>query len=123
MKEFSGVIRIKKAKEVLFENAYGFADIANGRKSNIDTRFGIASGAKLLTAISICILVEQGKLRFDSLLKEYIDCDNFDQNVKVKHLLTHTSGLPDYFYVDFTEISLPMYMLKEPKDFLPLIIG
>ncbi|MEG1003301.1 MAG: serine hydrolase domain-containing protein [Clostridium sp.] len=72
--------------------------------------------------MSICKSVEQGKLKFDSLLKEYIDCDNFDQNVTVRHLLTHTSGLPDYFYVDFTEISSPMYMLKEPKDFLPLII-
>ncbi|MBO3443706.1 serine hydrolase domain-containing protein [Clostridium sp. CCUG 7971] len=122
MKEFSGVIRINRAKEVLFEKAYGFADISNDRINNINTRFGIASGAKLLTAISICKLVEQGKLKFDSLLKEYIDCDNFDQNVTIRHLLTHTSGLPDYFYVDFTEISTPMYMLKEPKDFLPLII-
>lgn len=122
MKEFSGVIRINRAEEVLFEKAYGFADILNDRINNINTRFGIDSGAKLLTAISICKLVEQGKLKFDSLLKEYIDCDNFDQNVTVRHLLTHTSGLPDYFYVNFTEISTPMYMLKEPKDFLPLII-
>ncbi|GAA0071059.1 serine hydrolase [Clostridium sardiniense] len=122
MKEFSGVIRINRAEEVLFEKAYGFADISNDRINNINTRFGIASGAKLLTAISICKLVEQGKLKFDSLLKEYIDCDNFDENVTVRHLLTHTSGLPDYFYVDFTEISHPMYMLKEPKDFLSLII-
>ncbi|GAA0084893.1 serine hydrolase [Clostridium sp. CTA-7] len=122
MKEFSGVIRINRAEEVLFEKAYGFADISNDRINNINTRFGIASGAKLLTAISICKLVEQGKLKFDSLLKEYIDCDNFDENVTVKHLLTHTSGLPDYFYEDFTEITIPMYMLKEPKDFLPSMI-
>lgn len=122
MKEFSGVIKISKSKEIIYEKAYGFADIPNERLNNIDTRFGIASGAKLLTAISICKLVEQGKLKFDSLLKEYIDCDNFDENVTVKHLLTHTSGLPDYFYEDFTEINTPMYMLKEPKDFLPLMI-
>jgi CubicO group peptidase (beta-lactamase class C family) len=122
VKEFSGVIRINRAEEVLFEKAYGFADISNDRINNINTRFGIASGAKLLAAISICKLVEQGKLKFDSLLKEYIDCDNFDENVTVKHLLTHTSGLPDYFYEDFTEITIPMYMLKEPKDFLPSMI-
>lgn len=123
MKEFSGVIRIKKDDNLLFERASGFADISNERMNNINTRFGIASGAKLLTAISICKLVEQGKLRFDSLLKEYIECDNFDQNVTVRHLLTHTSGVADYFYADFTEISTPMYMLKEPKDFLPLMIN
>ena len=123
MKDLSGVIRINRAKEVLFEKAYGFADIPNNRTNNINTRFGIASGAKLLTAISICKLVEQGKLKFDSLLKDYLACDNFDQNVTIKHLLTHTSGLPDYFYEDFTEISTPMYLLKESKDFLPLIIN
>lgn len=123
MKDFSGVIRINRAEEVLFEKAYGFADIPNNRTNNINTRFGIASGAKLLTAISICKLVEQGKLKFDSLLKDYLACDNFDQNVTIKHLLTHTSGLPDYFYEDFTEISTPMYLLKESKDFLPLIIN
>ncbi|MGL5415540.1 MAG: serine hydrolase domain-containing protein [Clostridium sp.] len=121
IKNFSGVIKISKHKEVIIEKAYGFADIPNERENNIDTRFGIASGAKLLTAISICKLVEQGKLKFDSLLREYIKCDNFDENVTVKHLLTHTSGLPDYFYVDFTEIIPPMYILKEPKDFLPLM--
>lgn len=123
MKEFSGVIKIYKSKEMIYENACGFADIANERRNNISTRFGVASGAKLLTAISICKLVEEGKLNFDTLLKEYLACDNFDENVTIKHLLTHTSGLPDYFYEDFTEISTPMYLLKEAKDFLPFIIN
>lgn len=121
MDEFSGVIKIYKSKELIYENACGFADITNERRNNISTRFGVASGAKLLTAISICKLVEEGKLNFDTLLREYLECDNFDRNVTIKHLLTHTSGLPDYFYEDFTEISTPMYLLKESKDFLPLI--
>lgn len=121
MNNFSGVIKIYKSKELIYENAKGFIDIANKVENNINTRFGIASGAKLLTAISICKLVEEGKINFNTLLREYIECDNFDENVTIKHLLTHTSGLPDYFYEDFTEISIPMYKLKEPKDFLPLI--
>jgi len=51
MNEFSGVININKAEKVIYEKAYGFADISNERLNNINTRFGIASGAKLLTAI------------------------------------------------------------------------
>lgn len=127
MKEFSGVIKISKSKDIIYEKAYGFADIPNERLNNIDTRFGIASGAKLLTAISICKLVEQGKLNFKSLLKEYVDFDNFDENITVKQLLTHTSGLPDYFdeeeISDFSELwaNNPMYSMKEPRDFFPLI--
>lgn len=95
--------------------------------NNINTRFGIASGAKLLTSIAICKLVEQGKLKFDSLLKDYVDFDNFDDNVTIKNLLTHTSGLQDYFdeeeVSDFSELwnNNPMYMMKDPKDFITLI--
>ena len=127
MNEFSGVIKISKENKVIYEKCYGFADVSNKRLNNIDTRFGIASGAKLLTAVAICKLVEQGKLRFDSLLKDYVDFDNFDKNVTVKHLLTHTSGIPDYFdedvMDDFSElwINNPMYMMKEPENFLKLM--
>lgn len=124
MKDFLGVIHIRKARKTIYEKAYGFADISNERWNNINTRFGIASGAKLLTAIAVCKLVEQGKLKFDSLLKDYLD---FDNNVTVKNLLTHTSGLPDYFdeeeLSDFSKLwnNIPMYMMKEPKDFLSII--
>ncbi|WP_160686921.1 serine hydrolase [Clostridium sp. C2-6-12] len=127
MKNFSGVVQIRKAEKTIYEKAYGFADISNERSNNINTRFGIASGAKLLTAIAICKLVEQGKLKFDSFLKDYLEVQKFDDNVTIKNLLTHTSGLPDYFdeeeLTDFSEIwnNNPMYMMKEPKDFIPLI--
>lgn len=127
MKAFSGVIQIRNDEKVIYEKAYGFADISNERLNNINTRFGIASGAKLLTSIAVCKLVEQGKLKFDSLLKDYVDFDNIDDNVTIRNLLTHTSGLPDYFdeeeISDFSELwnNNPMYMMKEPKDFIPLI--
>lgn len=127
IKNFSGVINIRTTEKVIYEKAYGFADISNERLNNINTRFGIASGAKLLTAISICKLVEQGKIKFDSLLKDYLEVQKFDDNVTIKNLLTHTSGLPDYFdeeeLTDFSQIwnNNPVYMMKEPKDFIPLI--
>lgn len=127
MKNFSGVIQIRKAEKKIYEKAHGFADISNERLNNINTRFGIASGAKLLSAIAICKLVEQGKLEFESLLKDYLDVHKFDDKVTIKNLLTHTSGLPDYFneeeMTDFSEVwnNNPMYMMKEPKDFIPLI--
>jgi CubicO group peptidase (beta-lactamase class C family) len=127
MKNFSGVVQIRKAGKAIYEKADGFADVSNERLNNVNTRFGIASGAKLLTAIAICKLVEQGKLEFESLLKDYLDVQKFEDNVTIKNLLTHTSGLPDYFdeeeITDFSEIwnNNPMYMMKEPKDFIPHI--
>ncbi|SHJ23052.1 CubicO group peptidase, beta-lactamase class C family [Clostridium cavendishii DSM 21758] len=127
IKEFSGVISIKKYGKVIYEKAYGFADIANERKNNINTRFGIASGAKLLTAISICKLVDEGLLKFDSVVKDYVELENISDNVTIKNLLTHTSGIPDYFdeekLNDFSELwnERPMYLMREPKDFIPLM--
>lgn len=127
IENFSGVIKISKSKMTIYEKTYGFSDISNERLNNIDTSFGVASGAKLLTAISICKLVEDKKLKFESLLKDYIDFDNFDKDITIDNLLTHTSGIPDYFdetlMSDFSElwINKPMYMMKEPKDFLELI--
>lgn len=127
--KFSGVISIRTDEKTVFEKAYGFADIANERLNNFETRFGIASGAKLFTAIAVCKLIDDGKLKISSLLNEYLVCDKFDADISIGHLLTHTSGLPDYFdedvMSDFSELWVenPMYMMKEPKDFIPLIIN
>lgn len=124
---FSGVLNIKKSGNIVLNKAYGFADIANERENDINTRFGIASGAKLLTGIAICKLVEQGMLSFDSLLKEYLEIENFSKDITIRHILTHTSGMPDYFdeskMSDFSElwISNPMYLMREPKDFIELM--
>ena len=124
---FSGIVSIKECGQVFYQQAYGFADIVNERENNINTRFGIASGAKIFTAIAICKLVDEGKLSFSSLVKEYIDMPNYDDKVTIEQLLTHTSGIPDYFdedvIEDFSELweKTPMYLLREPKDFIPLL--
>lgn len=127
IKNFSGVLTLRDKNELVFSKICGYADIPNKRENNLETRFGVASGAKIFTAISICKLVQEGKLKFDSLIKDYIDLQNYDDSVTIEHLLTHTSGIPDYFdedeMDDFSELwrEVPMYLLREPKDFLPLL--
>lgn len=124
---FSGVVSIKSNKHILFEESFGYADIANERKNNVNTRFGIASGAKLLTAIGIAKLVEEKKIKFDDLLKQYVNFNIYSDDITIKHLLTHTSGIPDYFdeevMSDFSELWIenPMYLLREPRDFIKLL--
>jgi CubicO group peptidase (beta-lactamase class C family) len=129
IKDFSGVVSVKSKGKEIFKEAYGYADLSNERENNVETRFGVASGAKILTAISICRLIDEGKLSFESLIKDVIDIDfdNFHPEVKIKHLLTHTSGVPDYFdeevMEDFSELWIenPMYLLRSPKDFVKLL--
>lgn len=125
---FSGTALVKEDKEVLAELSYGYANRSEQLKNNTFTRYGIASGCKLFTAIAICQLVEAKKLSFDSKLKKCLDVNfsNFDEEITIHHLLTHTSGIPDYFdeevMDDFEELWVenPMYRIRSLKDFLPL---
>lgn len=126
--EFSGVVFVKDNNRVLYESAYGHFNRAEAQLNTVHTRFGIASGCKLFTAIAICQLVENGKLSFDTRLKDCLDevFPHFDRDVTIHHLLTHSSGIPDYFdeetmdnYEDLWK-QTPMYLLKGLNDFLPL---
>lgn len=124
---FSGAVLVKD-KEMILEQGYGFANRSERIKNSPNMRFGIASGCKIFTAVAICQLVQDGLLSFDSYLKDCVDASfpNFDAGITIHHLLTHTSGIPDYFdeeFMDDFELlwkDVPMYSIRSPKDFLPL---
>lgn len=125
---FSGVFYVKDDNEVLIEAASGFSNRAEERLNTVHTRFGIASGCKVFTAVAICQLVENGILSFDTRLKDCLGTvfPYFDENVTIHHLLTHSSGIPDYFDEEtmnsFEDLwmSTPMYQMRNSNDFLPL---
>lgn len=125
---FSGSIFVKKDESVILQASFGYANRSEAILNEKYTRFGIASGSKLFTAVAIAQLVETGKLSFDILLKDILDISfpYFHEAVTVHHLLTHTSGIPDYFdeevMDDFEElwIKTPMYHIRRLHDFLPL---
>ncbi len=84
--------------ELLWGEAYGQADVADGTSLTLDTRFRIASITKTFTAVAMLQLYEQGKLRFDDPVSNYLDWFNLHYAdappITLYHLLTHTSGLP-----------------------------
>ncbi|MGB3260389.1 serine hydrolase domain-containing protein [Paenisporosarcina sp.] len=126
--DFSGSVLVKESQKVLIDSSFGYANRAEKINNKAGTRYGIASGCKLFTAIAICQLVEERKLSFDSKLSDCLDVKfpHFHEHVTVHHLLTHTSGVPDYFdeevMDDFEElwIKTPMYHIRTLQDFLPL---
>ncbi|WNF23513.1 serine hydrolase [Mesobacillus jeotgali] len=126
--DFSGTVLVQEGNGEAASASFGYANRAEQSKNNLGTRFGIASGCKLFTAIAICQLVEQGKLTFTTRLKDCLDIEfpNFSDEITIHHLLTHTSGVPDYFdedvMDDFEElwIKRPMYQIRSLKDFLPM---
>jgi len=125
---FSGAVRVTLDGKVVYQRAAGMADRANRLPNTLTTRFGIASGTKLLTALTIGGLIEDSPLTLDTPLRDCIgEPLPFDPGaVTIAHLLTHTSGLPDYFdeelFDDYDDVhfSIPWYALRGPRDYLPL---
>lgn len=126
--QFSGTILIKQDGEVPIITSRGYANRAEQLSNQSRTRYGIASGCKLFTAIAICQLVEEGKIAFDTRLAECIgyELPHVSGDITIHHLLTHTSGVPDYFdeevMDDFEDLwkAIPMYRIRNLADFLPL---
>jgi len=104
-------VAIVHDQELVYANGFGYADVASERRATPDTIFRIASHSKLFTAIAVMQLRDQGKLRLDDPLTDYLPWfkppDGFPQSpaVTLRHLLTHTSGLPreagSGYWIDF----------------------
>lgn len=126
--QFSGSVLVQEGNEVLTEVSFGYANRSEQIENNSLTRYGIASGCKVFTSIAICQLVESGKLSFETKLVDCLNVSfpNFDKDITIHHLLTHTAGIPDYFdeevMDDFEELWVknPMYHLRKLEDFIPL---
>ena len=95
---FSGVVRVDRARQIEFAKAYGLADRGHGIPNTIDTQFGIASGTKGLTALTVVSLIEDGSLDLTTTARSVLgeDLPLIDDDVTVEHLLSHRSGIGDY---------------------------
>jgi len=119
---FYGAISITKKGETIFETVAGSESLKPYRRNTIDTKFKIASGGKMFTSVAIGKLVMAGKLSYSDLLVEYLpelkDIESV-KNVTVAHLLSHTSGIGDYWDDAFEK---EWYKIKNHSDYLPYVI-
>lgn len=118
---FSGTVLIARGDNVIAQGAWGEASQRYHVRNNIETKFNLGSMNKMFTALAIGQLVEKGKLRFDTklgeVLTDYPDKDAADK-ITVSHLLTHSSGIGDFFSEEFDKNAHLIYSLS---DFLPFI--
>ncbi|MDX1477734.1 MAG: serine hydrolase domain-containing protein [Saprospiraceae bacterium] len=93
-----GVILVMKGEETVYQRVGGLADLGTGTPIDVQTIFNTGSISKTFVANAILILHEEGKLSIDDPLSRYFD-DFADpkiaEAVTIRHLLSHTSGLPD----------------------------
>lgn len=109
--DFSGAVLVARDGQTIFNKSYGLANIELGAPNTLQTVFRIASITKPFTATAIMMLQERSKLNVgDSICKYLADCPAHWQPITIKHLLTHTSGIPNYLdFPDFMpQIALPV---------------
>lgn len=116
---FSGMIRVTRGDRVLYEKAVGYADVEKKTAFSRDSIFAFYSLSKPFCAIGLMKLVEAGKVDLAAHPSRYVpEARGFDERLSVHHLLTHTSGIPDFIQ---TEDFFEKYKNESDADMRPLL--
>lgn len=92
---FNGNVLVAENGKIVYEKSFGYADFANKKLNTNNSQFCIASITKTFTATGILQLYEKGKLGIDDPVSKYLTAFPYPE-IKIRHLLSHTSGLPSY---------------------------
>ena len=112
-KTFMGSVLVARGDEVLLSKGYGSANLEWNIPNSPSTKFRLGSVTKQFTAASILLLEERGKLKTDDLVKKLMpDTPAAWDKITIYHLLTHTSGIPNF-------TSFPDYGPQEPFSATP----
>ena len=93
-KDFSGVLLVAENGKPVYHKAFGYREFEPRILLQTSDIFELASVSKQFTAMIIMMLKEKGKLNYDDLVENYLEIPY--KGITIRHLLTHTSGLPDY---------------------------
>jgi len=103
---FNGAVLVTKNDSVIYKKSFGFANEKTKEKITPESVFYIASVSKQFTAMGIMILQEQGKLSYDQKIKDFFpNYPIYLENITIRQLLTHTSGITDTEYYKLTNPS------------------
>ncbi len=91
---FNGCVCVACGDTIICKGAYGFANIDTGRMLTVDTAFNLESVTKQFTATAIMILRDKGLLSVDDDIIKFFPNIPY-QGIKIRNLLTHTSGITD----------------------------
>ena len=94
---FNGAWLYAEKGEIVSKGALGFRDAEDKLPITEDTIFQLASISKTFTGTAVMLLVRQGKLSLEDRITKYFPELTAYEGVTVRHLLNHTSGIPDYF--------------------------
>jgi len=118
--QFNGSVLVAENGRVIYKKGFGYANMDWKIPNKPDTKFRIGSITKQFVAMQIMQLVEEGKIKLDGKLIDYLPeyRKNTGEKITIHHLLTHTSGIPSYtglpgFWSDSTRNPYEIdYMVK-----------
>ncbi|TCW78750.1 serine hydrolase [Burkholderia sp. SRS-46] len=119
-------IAVMHKGEAVVAKGYGKATIEHDVPVTTDTVFQSGSVGKMFTAVAIMRQVEQGRMGLDDPVSKYLKATPESwRTITIRHLLTHTSGIPDYYGSvydyrhDYTDDELVRMAYELPLDFKP----
>lgn len=116
-------VAILRGDSVLLAQGYGLADVKRKIPATDSTLFAIGSVTKQFTAAAIVLLSQQGRLRLDDPVTRYLPEGKSEwSGVTIRHLLTHTSGIPEDTTVDMSRNYTEQEMVRsalQPLQFKP----
>jgi len=96
-----GILVLHDGK-IIYKKGFGLANLTENSYFSSKTSFYVASLAKQFTGMCIALLIERGKLNLEDDVRKYLaDFPKFEQQIKIKHLVHHMSGLEEYIQVFF----------------------
>ncbi len=117
---FSGAVLVARGDTILYRSAFGFRNLETREPNTVDTKFRLGSMPKMFTAVAAAHLVARGKLSLDAPISTWLpDYPNQDaaRRMTLHHLLTHTSGLGDYFGPEFDRKKGTIRALEDYYEF------
>jgi len=93
--EFNGSILVATNGKVIYRDAFG-SGAGSSIKNRPETPSNLASVSKQFTAMAVMMLVEHGEMGYDDPISKYLpELEGSVKGITIRHLLTHTSGIPD----------------------------
>ena len=116
-RQFNGAVLVAENGKVIFKKGYGMANMEWNIPVETDTRFRLGSITKQFTSMLVLQLVQEGKIKVDGKLTDYLPDYRKDtgDRITIHQLLNHTSGIPSYTGLPnfFQEISRNPYSVSD----------
>lgn len=94
--KFNGVVLVARDKKILLKKAYGVRDLLSRQLLSVDDKFQIGSVSKQFIAVALLKLQEEGRLSLTDKVTKYLPEYVEFNNIEIKDLLNHTSGIANY---------------------------